>query len=830
MSAPLHVFGVRHHGPGSARSLRRSLEALRPDCVLVEGPPDAHSVLPLLAHKEMKPPVALLVYASDEPARAVYYPFAVFSPEWQAVEYALKKKVPVRFMDLPQAHRMALDKVGEQNDAVPAAVAAAEPAAVAPQNAAAPTNDQAQEHELRRDPLGAIAEAAGYDDGERWWEHMVETRTDDPGLFAAVLEMMGALRETSPRREDPDDLLREAYMRRTIRSAQSEGFERIAVVCGAWHAPVLADMPDAADDDAKLKGLPSLNVTATWVPWTYDRLAFSSGYGAGVASPGWYHHLWECAAGPTSLSPVPRREGRGEGPPNLKSQISNLKSESRPSPRPSPLGTGERGQDARPSARFNDASHHATIKWMTRVAHLLRAEDLDASPASVIEAVRLAESLAALRACPLPGLPELNESCTTVFCFGNDAPLRLIHRKLIVGEALGRVPDETPTVPLQADVQREQKRLRLPPESEQKALDLDLRKPNDLDRSRLLHRLELLGVPWGSPAAGRGYGAGAAKGTFHEIWQVQWQPEFAVKLIEAAVWGNTLFAAAAALARDRTDNAPDLPALTNLLDKVVLADLPAAVEHLMARLQSQAALASDVAHLMGALPALANVLRYGNVRQTDTAMIGHVVDGLVARICIGLPPATASLNDDAAAEMFERLLATNDAISLLQNAEHLKSWHDTLRQLADRHGLHGLLAGRAVRLLLDAGKLDADEAARRMGLALSVANEPARSAAWVEGLLKGSGLLLLHGDAMWNVVDAWLAALPGETFTQVLPLLRRTFATFEPPERRQMGERAKQGPARAAANVGAPSAGDFDVARAESVLPLISKILGLEVR
>jgi hypothetical protein len=262
---------------------------------------------------------------------------------------------------------------------------------------------------------------------------------------------------------------------------------------------------------------------------------------------------------------------------------------------------------------------------------------------------------------------------------------------------------------------------------------------------------------------------------------------------------------------------------------VVLADLPEAVRHVMAKLQSEAAVASDVSHLMAALPALANVLRYGNVRQADTGMIGHVVDGLVARICIGLPPATASLNDEAAGEMFDRLLATHDAVSLLQNEQHLRAWQGTLRQLADRDDLHGLIAGRAVRLLLDAGRLDGEEAARRVSLALSAANEPARAAAWVEGLLRGSGLLLLHGDAMWDVFDGWLASLPADTFTQVLPLLRRTFSTFEPPERRQMGERAKRGQARPAASVATgAAAGDIDVARAEAVLPLLSQILGLE--
>ena len=77
----VHIFGIRHHGPGSARSVRLALEDLAPDMVLVEGPPDAQDVLPLLAHASMKPPVALLVYASEAPSQAVFYPFATFSPE-----------------------------------------------------------------------------------------------------------------------------------------------------------------------------------------------------------------------------------------------------------------------------------------------------------------------------------------------------------------------------------------------------------------------------------------------------------------------------------------------------------------------------------------------------------------------------------------------------------------------------------------------------------------------------------------------------------------------------------------------------------------------------
>ena len=60
-----HLFGIRHHGPGCARSLLRSLEELSPDCILIEGPPEAEAVLASAIHAEIEAPVALLLYCPD---------------------------------------------------------------------------------------------------------------------------------------------------------------------------------------------------------------------------------------------------------------------------------------------------------------------------------------------------------------------------------------------------------------------------------------------------------------------------------------------------------------------------------------------------------------------------------------------------------------------------------------------------------------------------------------------------------------------------------------------------------------------------------------------
>ena len=732
----ISIFGIRHHGPGSARSVRKALEALRPDTVLVEGPPDANELIHLAAHNEMTPPVALLIYLPDQPQRAVYYPFTTFSPEWQAIQFALASKIPVRFMDLPQANQLSVD--GHNLLSIQ------------------DSNSEAQEPV---DPFAWIAEAAGYTDGERWWEHFVEHRHDSRDVFQGILELMSALREEtdkiSPLEKD-NNPLREASMRTIIRAAEKEGYQNIAVICGAWHAPKLQQLDNFKQDADLLKGLTQTSVSATWVPWTYSRLTRVSGYGAGIESPGWYEHIWETKT-------------------------------------------------------------NVVEKWMVKVAHAMRDNDLGISPAHAIEATRLAETLAALRETPLPGLSELHEAVRAVFSFGDDAPLHLIHAKLIVGTRMGKVPSTNPSVPLQIDLAATQKRTRLEPSASPETIDLDLRKPLLLERSQLLHRLNVLGIPWGKLATTRG-----AKGTFHEIWQIEWKPELSVNIIEASLWGNTVLNAATNKLNADAQKTSELPALTKLVEAALLADLTNSIPGLMATIQQVAATSGDISHLMQALPPLANVLRYGNVRQTDTGMVRQVVDELMARICIGLPAACSSLNDEAAQQFFEHINAVQNAVGILQDVSHTQFWMQTFEHISSQDGVHGLIRGRVCRLLFDHSNTESDTA-RQMSLTLSPGTPAPQAAAWVQGFLHGSGLALLHNPVLWQLVNQWVMSLSPDSFVAVLPLLRRTFSTFPAGERRQIGELAKD-----SGQLSIPQTDDdLDMDRVEKVLPLLKAILGI---
>lgn len=790
---PLRIYGVRHHGPGSARSLALALEANPPDCILVEGPPDAASVLALLGDAELAFPVALLIYAPDAPRKAVYYPFAEYSPETIALRFALERGIPVRFMDLPMTHVLARAEAKPlEIPAEPTPEAEAEPeAAFEPEEKIEVTTEAEAEAEAeaepeeepeaapdfvspRADPLQWLAQAAGYEDSERWWEDLVEHRRDESGIFAAVLEAMTALRlemdAAAPRQGESaiEEEQREAWMRNTIRAAQKEGFENIAVVCGAWHTPALAGTLNgpvtAKADTATLKGLPKIKVEATWVPWTNDRLSFRSGYGAGIESPGWYQHLWAC-------------------------------------------------RDLQPE--------EVAPRWMALVAALMRAEDLDASSAHLIEAVRLAQTLAALRGHAIPALEELNEATRAVLGFGDDVVLRLIARKLIVGERMGAVPESAPATPLQQDLAREQKRLRFAPDATQKVLDLDLRKPGDLDRSRLLHRLQILEIPWGALERGR-----TGKGTFHEIWRVQWEPELAIRVIQAGIWGSSVAGASAGKAVHNALATDELPSLSSLLDAVLLADLGEAIAPVMKRVEDVAATSNDAAHLMDAMPPLARIYRYGDVRGTKVDAVAPILEGIATRLWINLPPACSAQNDEAAREYLPKLQAVAGALSIWNNDEANQNWQGALQAIARRESMPGLLAGLAGRLLLDAGALDDEQIASLLALSLSSANEPARVAAWIEGFLGQSGLLLLHDDRLWNAIDEWVCSLTPEAFIPILPLLRRTWSQFPAGERRNMGERVRQASS-SSQRASSVDGENFDWERAQSVLPVLSKLLGV---
>ncbi len=269
MGGPTY-FGVRHLSPGAAFHLRRALDAAKPALVLVEGPSDLNDQMRWLCHPETKFPAAILAYTRQQPVRTILYPFAVYSPEIQAILWANEHHVPCRFMDLPSGVFLAMER----------------PVA-ADEDEDAPDTTESVYRRL---------EAVTGENHDTFWERNFEQAGD----YHAACNTFGRELRASVRddpRQTAETIVREAYMKRVISGAVGEGVpaEKIFCVCGAFHVEGLLSC--APMGDAELAALPSADSTATLMPYSYYRLSTRSGYGAGNKAPAYFHLLWDAMNG-----------------------------------------------------------------------------------------------------------------------------------------------------------------------------------------------------------------------------------------------------------------------------------------------------------------------------------------------------------------------------------------------------------------------------------------------------------------------------------------------------------------------------------------------------
>lgn len=711
----LNILGIRHHGVGSAMNTLQRLKEINPDCIIVEGPIELMESIEPADLAQFKPPLSILTYNPDNLKQSAFYPFAEYSPEWQAFVFAKANGISLQTADLPTKFSFGIQKKNWEKSL---------------EDDESSQEESAPEYPLpvHNRPLEVIASAAGYDDTDLWWEHNFEQKklVHSAEHFEAVMEVMTALRENFVNQDFEENELREAFMRQAIRDAVKKGFENIVFVCGAWHGPALVDWKKKNSTDKKImKGLPKTKVATAWVPWTNSRLAWRSGYGAGLDAPGWYEHLWK----------YPEDDG---------------------------------------------------MRWLVKASDVFRQKEIDVSTAHVIEAYRLATSLAALREMSRPGLQELDEAIIAIICMGESVLLDYVKEALTVGKKIGVVPEGTPQLPIQKDFEKKIKRYRLQIREDEKTYQLDLREPRGLEKSIFLHRLKILDITWGELKTVR------SKGTFKEVWELAWQPEISLQIIDKGIWGNSVEIAAQNFVNDIAKNSNDVVPLTNLIQSSILAELFDSVDFIIYRIEDVVSLSNDVAVLMEAAIPLIEISRYSNIRKTDQAVLANLIQGLLSKININLPASCYGLDDEMAAKIFDLISKLNSVITLLDE-DYETPWLDTLAIVAKEIGVAYLIQGATNRILFDAQRLDSEAIQTALSKALSIGEEPKDSASWIEGFLKGSAMILILDYKIWNILYHWLHELDEPVFDDLLPILRRTFSKFSKGERRQIGEKAKKG-------------------------------------
>ncbi|WP_293745407.1 DUF5682 family protein [uncultured Acinetobacter sp.] len=770
----LHILGIRHHGPGSARSVCNALASIQPDCILIEGPPDANAIIAQLQHADFKPPVALLLNTpvqKEVRSQAVFYPFAEFSPEWQALQYALRQQVAVEFMDLPLQHRFALEKQWAEQRLQQASAdeqTFADDAEIEPELQVADEAAQNLEQHylsIRRDPIQLLAEQAGYQDSERFWEHLVEQQPHAGQMFAAITDAMAALRDyllsQQPENYSSEDQLleqyREAYMRKVIKQAEKQGYQNIVVICGAWHAPVLADLKAQNKvDTALLKGLPKVKVDAAWIAWTHGRLSRDSGYGAGVQAVGWYTHLWK---------------------------------------------------HYQQALDENVDGEKISIDWLSKFAQALRQAGHDASSAQIIDAVQLIQSLLQLRGRRIPDLEDLFEVIRSVLNHGLDIPQPIL-AKLLEDEQLGQVPDELIELPIQKDFLQQVKHFRLKLEAPHRDISLDLREAFDLAKSQFLHCVKLLGLAWADLAS-----TGSKQGNFKEAWQLSWQPESSLYLNEMSLWGNSIQLATQSYLEHQIRQCEDVAQIAQLIESILLSGLDQSLNLALDKLNELTTQHQDPSIILATLKPLITAIRYGSVRQFSMQHLHQVVEHLAIRLMLSLPNYCVQLNAEMAQQFAQQLQNLYELLEQLQQDELLQLWQETLQQLLQLEQMQGYLHGCCVRLAREQHLIDVEQTQGFLSRALSLGQTADYSAAWFEGFLTHQALLLIHEQSLWDTVSQWVNQLQEQQFIELLPILARTASSFSPAEAQQLIQKVMQKSTAVKQEVGT-----LDIARAQTVL------------
>lgn len=736
--AGVHIFGVRHLSPGGAKHLLEYLNELQPTAVLIEGPSDATDEIRHLTHRSTKPPVAILAFTEDLPVRTALWPLAVYSPEYQGMKWARDNGAEAAFIDLPSSVTLSLQDAMRRDG-------------ISGREEVKPEADEAgglftEEVKEQESVYSRIARLAGEHDYDMYWERNYEHNPNAGAYRAAILSFSAEMRLLSESREQQEqpkehayNALREAYMRRQIRETIAAGHapDKIVVICGAYHASALADLSDVLNDK-ELEGLPSRSTKLTLMPYSYYKLSTMSGYGAGNGAPQYFEMMWETMAA-----------GQPE-------ELAHL--------------------------------------YLSTVAGHLRSSGTHRSTAEVIEAVRLAESLAALHGGSAPTLRDLRDAAQTLLGHGELSVIADALARVDVGTAIGHLADGVSQTPIQDDLNRLLKRYKLEKYKSTVAteLPLDLRENRrvsseeaaylDLNRSMLFHRLKLLGITF---AKNRPSGQDAA--TWAEYWIIQWSPEVEIQVVESTLLGETIEVAAAYMLREKLQACRSIAEASVLIRIACECGMTAQMEEASRVLQGLAADSRDVVGIAAAARELATIIGFGDIRRVDTLPLTPLLEELFRRGCLFLPDASGC-NDEAAGQMIVAMNELN-AISL-DHSETVDEalWLQELLHLSERDDRNPRLSGFACAILMERGALSAEEVPSEVSRRLSPGIPADLGAGWFEGLSMRNRYGLLSRMSLWEQLNDYINALEDDEFKRALVFLRRAFGTFSPREKTMISE------------------------------------------
>jgi hypothetical protein len=357
------------------------------------------------------------------------------------------------------------------------------------------------------------------------------------------------------------------------------------------------------------------------------------------------------------------------------------------------------------------------------------------------------------------------------------------------GEKHGKLAPGTPRPPLLLDADSELSRLGLSPLPEPKTVTVELTRAEGRERSRLLHRIRILGIP----GFARDKGPDAATDTeLTEVWTIKRVFETEMALIEAASWGATVEQATRARLEELLLEASGKTALlARILSQAAFAGIPALSARVMTLVVESVEKEVSFSDLGSCISTLLALWRYGDLfEMTGSEMIGQVLERSFDRglwLVEGIQGPTAPAAEG-------ELLAVAALRDLIRHAKHhLSASRERAAGVMSRRAIDieapPAIRGAAVGFLWSVGGYESDEAAEIHALGgFRAVARVASLGDFLTGLFSLAREEVIRSKSLLSSIDSTLSGMGADDFLIALPALRLAFSFFPPREREQMAK------------------------------------------
>ncbi|MCO6461058.1 MAG: hypothetical protein J5I59_06615 [Saprospiraceae bacterium] len=562
-----------------------------------------------------------------------------------------------------------------------------------------------------------LSKLQGVEDVEHWWEINFEQTTDPIGNFRKIEEVIMSIQPAIEAGSDHLTRVREAFMRLKIRQYLKSGkYQKIAVITGAAHLPFVKNYSEYSikEDKALIRTSAKEKLTATWIPWTYKRLSSLDDYGAGIEYPKYYEHIFDYGAS-------------------------------------------------------------APITITSALSVYLRGQGYDISLAHTLESVNLARTLGNLRGWDIPGIDTIIEACVAVYNLDQLSDPENIIKEAFIGNDLGSVPLNLQNQALINDFENSTKACKLSKymvDNQSYELILDLRDPVQLEASKLLWRVQLLGINWGKEA----YPTRSTKGTFNEFWDLQWEAEYLITLFHQCVYGSDIQSATLTKISGELSGKIKVDQLLHLIKPIVNAGIDTLTENFLNRIENTIFKIEEYRPWMELIPQLCSFRIYGSVRALDLTSIRTLIELLVQRLSANLFSILISVSEENMEDLLESLLRLNRSLKKLEDESIYQTWLQAIFAISDNHLVPSIFRGWMTGICLENKQIQLQDALTSMSFELSDLDDINSSASWLQGILQSQVLSPFAVPAITRIIDMWLTNIEYERFRTILPALRKAFS------------------------------------------------------